>query len=152
MNAIVVLGAPLTPSGGLTEVLAERVAAAIELQATTGIALVIASGGVTRGAPRAEAAAIAEALPFPVVVEDRSRSTAENARFTAAILSARGVREAWLVTHAFHARRARYLFEREGIAARVHIAATGADRMRRWRWRLRETAAWAKLWADRLRR
>lgn len=156
LDAIVVLGAPLGPRGELTPALAERVAAAAELYRRGAGKLVVATGGITRGAVRAEADAIAEALrarDVPVLVEGASQTTAENARYTAAILRAHGARTAWLVSQPFHGRRARYLFAREGIPARVwHIADSiaYADRRRALRWAVREYGAWGVLVARRL--
>ena len=151
-DAIVVLGAPIAPDGALTEVLAERVAAAAALYHAGGAPLVVASGGVTHGAPRAEAEALAEGLRAAgvaeVLVEARSLTTAENARFTAALLADRGVRTVWLVTQPFHGRRAALLFRRAGLVPRVwHIADSVQyrDRVRAVRWLVREYAAWTLL-------
>ena len=98
LDAIVVLGSPLTRDGELTHILRERVAAAAALYHAGGAPLVVASGGTTHGAPRAEAEALAEALReagvADVIVEGESKTTIENARFTAQRLSARGARRA----------------------------------------------------------
>lgn len=151
-DAIVVLGAPLTPHGALTPILEERVAAAAALYHAGAAPLVVASGGTTQGAPRAEADALAEALRAAgiagVVVEDRSLTTAENARFSAALLAPFGARSAWIVTQPFHGRRAELLFRRAGLDARVwHIgdSVQYRDRTRALRWLVREYAAWGKL-------
>lgn len=151
-DAIVVLGAPLTPAGELTQVLAERVAAAVELHRAGGGPLVVATGGTTHGAPRAEAAALADGLRASgiadVLVEDRSLTTAQNARFTAELLASRGVRSAWIVTQPFHAKRAALLFRRAGFDARAwHIADSVQyrERARAVRWLVREYASWAAL-------
>lgn len=143
-DAIVVLGAPVRRDGRLSRVLAERVAAAAELFHTGGAPIVVVTGGVTNGAARSEAAAMAEALAAAgvpdaaLVVEERSRTTAENARYTAELIAARRV---WLVTHAFHARRAARLFARAGFEPSVWPVA-GAPRLR---WLVREYGAWARL-------
>jgi uncharacterized SAM-binding protein YcdF (DUF218 family) len=55
-------------------------------------------------------------------VEDRSRDTAENARYSVALLHAAGIDRVVLVTHGFHLQRARAAFERE--ATRQHVAMT----------------------------
>jgi uncharacterized SAM-binding protein YcdF (DUF218 family) len=151
-DAIVVLGARLTPAGELTEVLAERVAAAVALYRAGGAPRVVVSGGRTGRAPRAEAAALVDALAVAgiaeVLVEDRSRTTAENARYCAALLAPAGVRSVWIVTQPFHARRAVRLFCRAGLDARAwHIADSVQyrDRRRALRWLAREYGAWAKL-------
>jgi uncharacterized SAM-binding protein YcdF (DUF218 family) len=113
---------------------------------------VIASGGATQGAMRAEADAIAEALRAAgvddVIVEARSRTTGENARFCAELLAPLGARTVWIVTQPFHGRRAARLFRHVGLDPRVwHIADSlqYRDRKRALRWLVREYAAWSKL-------
>jgi uncharacterized SAM-binding protein YcdF (DUF218 family) len=157
-DAIVVLGAPLSPRGELTAILDERVAAAAALYRAGAGRYVVASGGTTQGARRAEADAIAEGLRgagvADVVVENRSLTTAENARFTAELLAARGARTVWLVTQPFHAKRAALLFRRAGVDARSwHIADSVQyrDRRRALRWIVREYGAWVTLAARRKR-
>lgn len=147
-DAIVVLGARLS-NNSLTPVLVERARVAAELFARGAAPRVIATGGVTSGT-RSEADAIADAieqLGAPNVErETRAMTTAENARFVAAMLP-RGAR-VWLVTQPFHARRAEYLFSRAGLDARAwHIADSIQYRepARALRWIAREYAAWLKL-------
>jgi uncharacterized SAM-binding protein YcdF (DUF218 family) len=60
----------------------------------------------------------------PLVAEDQSETTWENAHFTAKLLMPLGVRRIALVTSAFHLDRARYAFERAGFE--VIGAPTGA--------------------------
>ncbi|MGE5187179.1 MAG: YdcF family protein [Acidobacteriota bacterium] len=154
LDAIVVLGAPLARGGTLTSALRERAAAAAELYRAGGAPLIVASGGVTHGAPRAEADAIAEALlaagvpQHAVLVEAASLTTADNARLTAQLLAPRGARRVWLVTQPFHGKRAARLFTSAGLEPRVwHIADSVQyrDRARAVRWLAREYAAWGKL-------
>jgi uncharacterized SAM-binding protein YcdF (DUF218 family) len=151
LDAIVVLGATLGPGGRLSPVLAERIAAAAALWRAGGGRLVVATGGITAGAPRAEADAMADglrALGVPDVITERaSRNTFENARLTRPILEAHGVRSLWLVTQPFHGRRSARLFRRAGFDAHVwHIADSVEyrDRRRAVRWLVREYAAWAR--------
>ena len=57
-----------------------------------------------------------DAFQVPVRwVETRSRNTAENARFSAAMLKRDGVARVILITDAMHMRRARLSFERAGL-------------------------------------
>jgi len=149
LDAIVVLGAPLC-GGAPTPPLVERIDAAAELYHAGGARLVVATGGVTHGASRSEAAAIAEGLRArgvpDVLVEDRSQTTAENATMTAAMLGDK--RRVWLVTQPFHGRRAARLFRSAGFDAHVwHIANSleYRDRRRALRWVAREYVAWAAL-------
>jgi uncharacterized SAM-binding protein YcdF (DUF218 family) len=152
LDAIVVLGAPLTPGGELSPIVWERVVAAAALWHAGGGRLVVATGGVTRGAPRAEADAIADALGqlgVPGVITERAaRTTRDNARLTRPVLDAHGVRSLWLVTQPFHGRRSARLFRRAGFDAHVwHIADSVQyrDRRRAVQWLVREYASWARL-------
>jgi uncharacterized SAM-binding protein YcdF (DUF218 family) len=151
-DAIVVLGATLGPGDTLSEILAERVAAAAALWHAGGARIVVATGGVTGNARRAEADVMADALArlgIPdVIVERTSQTTRENAQLTAPLLAARGVRSLWIVTQPFHGRRSARLFRRAGFDARVwHIADSlqYRDPRRAVRWMIREYAAWVLL-------
>jgi uncharacterized SAM-binding protein YcdF (DUF218 family) len=151
-DAIVVLGAPLTPAGELSPILEERLAAAVALYRAGGGRYVVASGGTTHGAPRAEADALADGLRAAgiadVLVENRSQTTRDNAVLTAELLAPLGARRVWLITQPFHAKRAALLFERAGLDAKSwHIADSVQyrDRRRALRWLVREYGAWAML-------
>ena len=61
-------------------------------------------------------------------VEDRSETTRENARYSAALLKEAGIGRIYLVSHAWHLPRALPEFEREGL--RVVPAGTGYSRTR----------------------
>lgn len=152
LDAIVVLGAALGPGDTLGPVIAERVAAAAALWHAGGGRLVVATGGITRGARRAEADVMAEALGalgVPGVIAERaSRTTRDNARLTRPILDAHGVRSLWVVTQPFHGRRGAWLFRAAGFDARAwHIADSleYRDRRRAVKWLAREYAAWVRL-------
>jgi uncharacterized SAM-binding protein YcdF (DUF218 family) len=149
-DAIVVLGAPLGPGDRLSAVLAERVDVAAALWRDGLAPIVVATGGVTTGT-RAEADVIDEALRArgvtDVIVERASRTTAENARFAAALLAPRGVRTVWLVTQPFHGRRAARVFRAAGLEPLVwHIedSIEYRDRRRALRWVVREYASWGR--------
>ncbi|HET9404219.1 MAG TPA: YdcF family protein [Burkholderiales bacterium] len=80
---------------------------------------------VTGGAPRGNAGSEAEQMQqvlqhdFRVPVqwtERSSNNTLENARLSYRLLDAAGLRRVYLVTHAWHMRRARLAFERAGFA------------------------------------
>jgi len=151
LDAIVVLGAPLAPGNQLGPVLIERCRAAITLYHQGGAPLIVVTGGVTGRSTRAEATVMAEALighgvsASAVVVEERSRSTAENAAFVAEMLTGR--RRIWIVTQPYHGRRARWLFRRAGFEPRVwHIVDSiqYRDRSRALRWLSREYGSWVR--------
>lgn len=150
-DAIVILGAPLAPDGGLSQVLAERVAGGVDLWRRGAAPLVVCTGGVTARATRPEAEVMAEAVRAAgvradaIVVEPRARSTAANAALVARLLP-RGA-TVWLVTQPFHGRRARRYFRGVGLAPRVwHLADSVEYREpgRALRWLAREYGAWAR--------
>jgi len=81
---------------------------------------ILVTGGSPEGSPTAEAWAmktvLAEEFGVPVAwVEERSRTTLENARLSYVILSVAGVRSVYLVTHAWHMPRAKFAFEHAGF-------------------------------------
>jgi uncharacterized SAM-binding protein YcdF (DUF218 family) len=106
----------------------ERMLTGAQLQKNTGLPLLVSGGSVDGRAPT-EAAVMRDGLrrDFGVPVrwvEDRSRNTVENARFSAALLRADGVSAVILVTSGFHLKRARMLFEAQGIAVQPWAAQT----------------------------
>jgi uncharacterized SAM-binding protein YcdF (DUF218 family) len=152
-DAIVVLGAPVAPQGGLTMFLAERVAAGVALWQRGGAPILCVTGGGPPGRVEADAmAAHALALgvdPAALRVERQARTTEENARFTAALLGAQ-CRTVWLVSQPFHLRRARYLFRRHGFEALAWHAEDSAQYRLpgpALRWIAREYAALAVMGA-----
>jgi uncharacterized SAM-binding protein YcdF (DUF218 family) len=129
-DVIVVLGCRVLPDGTPSEGLARRVALGAELHRAGAAPVVVLSGGKVLG-PIAEARAALPALldggvpESSALLEDRSRSTSENARFTRALV---GDKRVLVVTHAYHAPRARILFRREfrevesaGAASRLEL-------------------------------
>jgi len=89
---------------------------------------ILITGGSPQGAAQAEAAHMAAALNrdfgVPVAwIEDQSRTTLENARYSRRLLGAAGIGTVYLVTHAWHMPRAVRAFESAGFT--VIPAATG---------------------------
>jgi uncharacterized SAM-binding protein YcdF (DUF218 family) len=136
-QAIVVLSAGGSANGGeyggvtLDGDTLARLRQAAHLQRATGLP-VLTSGGRVRGTGTSYAAAMKTALEqdfgVPVRwVEDRSRDTAENAAFSAAILAADEIGRIVLVTQAEHMARSAMLFRAAGLA--VIPAPTGAVRV-----------------------
>jgi uncharacterized SAM-binding protein YcdF (DUF218 family) len=114
-------GAPDAGGAGVpTGELMVRLVTAARLQKRTGLPLVV-SGGRPFESMAPEAPVVRRFLvdlgvpPDRILVEDQSRDTRENAAFTRRLMSMRSLRKAILVTSAFHMRRARFLFEREGL-------------------------------------
>lgn len=84
----------------------------------TGLPVLVTGGSVFRGRPEARSmeALLTREFRVPVrFVEDVSRDTRENARFSARMLREAGITRIALVSHAFHMRRAVPLFEAEGL-------------------------------------
>lgn len=86
---------------------------------------VIVSGGSIAGS-EAEAYVDARFLndcgvsSHDIIPEDKARDTAENARFVKIICDAKKIHSVILVTSAFHAKRAKALFEKEGLNVFVY--------------------------------
>jgi len=105
----------------------ERLRYAASLQRKTGLPILV-SGGAPGGEDTAEAehmrAVLSEEFHANVKwVERESRTTAENARYSQTLLATAKVRHIYLVTHAWHMRRAAGAFESVGI--KVTPAPTG---------------------------
>lgn len=133
-DAIVVLGGgryPQAPEYGDADAVSEstlhRLRYAAYLHRRTGLPMLV-TGGAPFGEPAPEALLMQEALENdfqirPRWTEARSRNTQENAAFSKEILAAAGIRRIYLVTHAWHMRRARLAFEHAGF--KVIPAPTG---------------------------
>ena len=124
-GAIVVLGAGRYPDapeyGGdtVSRLALERLRYAAALHRRTGLPILV-TGGATMGEPVPEAKLMQQTLVTEfgieaVWAEQRSRTTAENARFSADALAQRGVYRVLLVTHALHMARAEGVFRRAGL-------------------------------------
>ena len=104
--------------GGLT---LERLRAGAALERATGLPVLVTGGVLGRGQPpvaRLMAHSLSE--DFHVAtrwVEERAGDTRENADFSAALLRAEGIGTVYLVTHAWHMRRAGAAFARAGVVA-----------------------------------
>jgi uncharacterized SAM-binding protein YcdF (DUF218 family) len=139
-EAIVVLGGgrrlDAAEYGGdtLTALSLERLRYAAWLHRQSGIPLLV-TGGKPGGGTYSEGEIMLAILRdeyglLPRWVETTSLTTWDNARFSAAMLRADGVKTIALVTHAWHLRRAIPLFEAQGlrvIPAGVQFADTRVD-------------------------
>lgn len=132
-GAIVILGGGLYPEaveygGGATlnSRTLERVRYGAWLHRKTGKPILVTGGAPGGDAPEGPLMRSALESEFGVPVawtEDRSDNTRENARFSAELLNAAGVRRIYLVSHVWHLPRAIREFERAGLA--VVPAGTG---------------------------
>lgn len=136
-QAIVVLGggrsarAPEYGGDTVSSFTLERLRYASLLHKKTGLPILV-SGGAPLGEEISEAAlmrdALTEAFNTPVKwIEPQSRNTVENAGYSAELLQAAGVKRVFLVTHAWHMRRALHAFEKQGL--RATAAPTGFYRL-----------------------
>lgn len=94
-------------------------------------------------AARAEELGVA---PAAIIVESESRTTAENAAFTAKLLHKRGVKSVWVVSQPFHLRRGCRLLRLQGFRAHARARSDSIQYQRpdlAWRWVAREYLAWS---------
>lgn len=152
-DAVVVLGGGVSPAGHgdlypNLESAADRVWHAARLFHASRAPLVLLSGGSDpEYSSHSEAEAMRQFivdLGVPaqaIILEQRSRNTADNARYSAALLEEQGVSTILLVTSALHMPRARALFEAQGLV--VIPVATDHEAHSRPLWRnlLPDTAA-----------
>ncbi len=123
----------------------ERERAGAALHRRTGLPVLVTGGVVTAPPPVAEQMARSLPADFGVPVEwvePRSATTWENARFSAPMLRAAGIGRVYVVTHAWHMRRAVLAFRRAGLDPVPAVVRTDP-----WpRWTLSEllprTSAW----------
>ena len=136
-GAIVILGGDVSEIGDTPDVAdvgtltLERLRAGAALSRATHLPVLVTGGVVGEGEPPV-AALMARSLAedFGVTarwIEPASRDTWENARLSAALLRADGIGAAYVVTHAWHMRRALMAFAPTGLA--VVAAPTALDRM-----------------------
>ncbi|WP_313085909.1 YdcF family protein [Pseudomonas sp.] len=124
-GAIVVLGAgreqadPAWGGDQPSHLALERLRYAARLARASGLPI-LASGGLHYGQPPSEAQLAADTLrddfQLPTRwLEARSRTTWENARYSAELLKAAGIERVVLVTSAAHMARSRWCFETVGL-------------------------------------
>jgi len=129
-DAIVVLGATVSPSGILSSESTRRTDHAIDLY-QRGLAprLILLGGARDSGAIEAEIRAkLARLHSIPadaILTESRARTTREEAARVRDLARSRGIRTVLLVTNSGHMARARPLFERAGFE--VHPAPSDTD-------------------------
>ena len=98
----------------------QRLLHGVRLARATGLPLLVSSGKPD-GIDPAEGVVMRDVLTRDILlapkwVEAESRNTVENAEFSARILRRERISTIVLVTDAMHMRRARYLFERNGLS------------------------------------
>ena len=120
-DVIIVLGAGLLRDGRPGWALTRRSRQAADLWHRGVAPFVLCTGGQAESYPRSEAAAcryilLASGVPAAaILLEDRSRSTEENAIYSRRIFAEMGAADAVLVSDSYHMLRARWLFQLHGI-------------------------------------
>jgi uncharacterized SAM-binding protein YcdF (DUF218 family) len=149
--AVAVLGARVDEGGIASATLAARVREGLE--ASRSGALLVISGGVGDFPPAESEVGRALALdagiaPHRIRVETNSHSTRENARESAKVLRQEGVACVQLVSDPYHLARARWAFDREGLAVTLRPV-LDAPRHRSFAsrvwWTAREVPAFVKM-------
>lgn len=128
-GAIVVLSADASMAGpggvlerdGIGMMTLERLQAGVVLARRTGLPLLV-TGGVVEGGGADIATRMARVLTADFAmaarwIEPRSADTWENAAFSAAILREAGIKRVYVVTNAWHMKRALIAFRHSGIEA-----------------------------------
>ncbi|MDE0610505.1 MAG: YdcF family protein [Anaerolineaceae bacterium] len=119
-DVIVLLGAGLEQGDRPSRSMTRRLQQVAKLFSRGLASQVICSGGTGAGRSRSEAAVCGEILQQQgvpadaILLEEGSRSTEENARFSAALIDDRGWERVILVSDGYHLLRARLLFQRFG--------------------------------------
>ncbi|MCY3799058.1 MAG: YdcF family protein [Chloroflexi bacterium] len=120
-EVIIVLGSGLRKDGRPGPALTRRTKHAADLWQEGIAPLVLCTGGQSEYYPRTEAAAcleilLAAGLPADaILMEERSRSTEENAIFSKRMLDDRRLSRVVLVSDSYHMLRAGWLFRVQGI-------------------------------------
>ena len=127
-DVIVVLGGGATQDtpdmdgrGGLTDGAANRLLTAARLYRRLHVPVLVTGGQVyaDSGAEALVARRLLLGLGVPemdIITETESKTTGQNAQYTAAILKERGLARPLLVTSAFHMKRSVLNFEKQGVA------------------------------------
>jgi len=122
-DVIIALGAGLRRDGSPGPALTRRSLQAADLWRQGIAPTVICAGGQAESFPRSEADACREILrnqslpPSAILLEDKSRSTEENALFSSQLMRERGWTSAVLVSDSYHMLRASWLFTQQDVEA-----------------------------------
>ena len=128
-DVIIVLGWGLNRDLTATDSTARRAEHAADLWKQGYAPAIICAGGYATWASRSEAAGCADVLresgvpADAIILEDRSRSTEENAFYSHQIMQAHGWKSALVVSDGYHLLRATWIFSAEGISGSTSPAA-----------------------------
>lgn len=149
LDAVIVLGAAVWEGGVPSPSLLRRTLYGCNLLLSGEARLLIASGGVGRFPPSEASVirriALENGVPsHSILLEERARSTVENAFFSTALLRANKCSSAWIVSDRYHLLRAVVLFRQLGIHAKGRapdLHGTGTRRVIWYYLHLRELLA-----------
>jgi len=156
-DAIVVMGARVLPRGQPSKALLSRAQRAASLYHEGAAPLVLLSGGRV-DMPKSEAQAGCEVLvqhevPLEAcLLEESSRSTAQNAAFSAPLLREKGARHVVLVSDGYHLLRACAYFRQQGFSVTPVASGRALPFRDEMYWTVREAVAllsrpWLLWWA-----
>lgn len=122
-DVIVVLGGDANPDGGLNAQTSQRVSTAVALYEAEAAVQVVMTGGDGVADAMRDMAVAAGIPPEVIFVENASRSTLQNALFTADIEELEKDAAILLVTHKYHLPRANASFRWAGFTDVTNVAA-----------------------------
>lgn len=129
LDVLIVLGAQVRPDGSPCRALRMRLNTARDYLLAHPHCRCIVSGGQGTNEPESEAECMASYLVFTgvdserLLLEDRSKNTIQNLRFSLELLSQAGSQNIGIVTNDFHLKRSLAIARREGIPNPKGIAA-----------------------------
>lgn len=137
-DVIIILGAGTRPDGSPSPAHLRRVRHGVALYQKGLAPLILCTGGYTENRPVSEARACADAairLGVPstaILMEEKSRSTEENAIESQKVMQARGLKMALVVSDNFHLWRAEMLFGAQGMAVALSPAQLTSGPLAAW--------------------
>ena len=148
-DALVVLGARVMPGGVPSGALLARVEKAVELYQRGLAPRLVFSGGIGVHPPSEAQVMREEAVRLGVpseacVLEEQSHSTEQNARYSAELLRALGVRRVVVVSDPYHLLRARQYFRLQGFEVTTSpalLTERNLNAVDRFYWTVREAIA-----------
>ncbi|HEX8948997.1 MAG TPA: YdcF family protein [Dissulfurispiraceae bacterium] len=129
----------MSGTGAPSEAMDERIISAVRLQKKLDVPVIV-SGGIVYEGMQAEAPIVRRFLidlgvpAGKIIIEDKSRDTIENARYSGRICEKRGFRNPILVTSAFHMKRSVMSFEKAGVKALPFPAGFRTWERKKYRW------------------
>lgn len=113
-----------------------RLVDTVRLQRQTGKPVIVAGGRVEDGPSEASVVKrflVEFGVPADaVILDERSRDTVENARYSARIMKEKGFRQALVVTSGYHLRRSLLLFRAAGVHCAGYPSNLQSERKRSW--------------------